>query len=428
MDSSKRERDSLPGPPPKRTAGAPNAPKAVIFTDLPPELQATRAFIDGLKIAYKDRITQIKGVTLLRDKSGFLVRTDEDLAKRMLWILPVPDPFSDAKVRLPNPPAKPQKRFQVLLRGVDTEISTQEIQEELERKFDSILSVERFHARSGAVIDRSRPLAIVRVTTGSEKDHEALCSPSFRLFDLLQTRPASQGEQANVTFCRRCLRWGHRASGCRQEERCSRCGKEGHRQAQCSVSKEGRCCGNCEGNHAASYRGCNAYRKAAAAKRAEAKRSTPATPAVSASAQMRPESAQGPPAPATPTALTTPAKNPRRASAPSSPARTAHTTSSSAKRRDRKKAVPKSRSAMILRGAANQTSRLPIPTARPQRSDMRPLRSAAIVDREEAWRLLEKALRILLPPGQEEALSSTLFLIRRLADCPATSAAQGPTQ
>ena len=71
--------------------------------------------------------------------------------------------------------------------------------------------------------------------------------------DFLQTNSRSRG-------------FGHKANACSQETRCIRCGGN-HKLAECTVPRDNPKCANCNGNYAASYKGCSKYQDELSANR-----------------------------------------------------------------------------------------------------------------------------------------------------------------
>ena len=66
--------------------------------------------------------------------------------------------------------------------------------------------------------------------------------------------------------CYRCQGFGHKANACSQEASCIRCGGY-HKLAECTVPRNNPKCANCNGNHAASNKGCRKYQDELSAKR-----------------------------------------------------------------------------------------------------------------------------------------------------------------
>ena len=74
-----------------------------------------------------------------------------------------------------------------------------------------------------------------------------------------QAQPSSSPPRRDVVIqCYRCQGFGHKANACTQEARCIRCGGN-HNLAECTVPIAKSKCANCNGDHAASYKGCSKY-------------------------------------------------------------------------------------------------------------------------------------------------------------------------
>ena len=380
----------------------------------------------ALKEAYPlETLRTITGVSLLRDNSGFLVRS---AVASLFLSTPPPATFQGISIRTPRKPPTPQPRLQCLLHGIETEETTQDIKEELLRQLGegSVLSVERFHRRTETGINHAQPLATVRVTLRDRASYNSLLSREFRLFGLLQVRTTAIGEQASPPHCSRCMQWGHRARNCHANAiaRCYRCGEAGHVAASCSDQAPlAPKCFNCGGAHKTRYRGCPTHKEAVLQKAAPSASPTN----FSVSQQMTPDYSE-PMASARPTI--TQATCPDRPCPPDNTERSAKRatisqvapTYADPASSTRVTYIASSTSAPLLPTALRLTRSVsasaiprpikPRPPPKPQylrgnRATTSPLTET---ERNEAFQQLEQAIRVLVP-AREAVL---VFQINRL--------------
>ena len=446
------------GPSPRRRAtSASEDLKAVIFTNLPPELRTLRAFLAALKDAYNISILRdISGVSLLRDGTGFLVRTGS--AAFFLSSLP-PAAFQGSTIRSPRKPATQQPRFQALLHGVEVEETTQALRDELQLQLGegTVLSVERFHRRTATGPDPSQPLTTVRVTVRSRAAFEKLTSRDLRLYGILQVRTTALGEQPSLPNCSRCLQWGHRAGICPNGEtnqRCFRCGASDHLAASCSKAAPSSSpkCLNCGGGHKTRYRGCPFYREVSIA--ASLARRPPPAPSAARDDAREDESASVAPsaAPASsvapPPQRTTPrrrrkaaphaASNTTRSSAPETyagavassgapsmavPSVAARPSSVAARgpsvaARGPSSVAARGPSSVAARSVSASAIPRPIrPPVAPKPQHLRPDRASSFPPPESeaaaALQQIEEALRVLVPPRDAVLISQIVRLLIR---------------
>jgi hypothetical protein len=375
-----------------------------------------------------ETLRTISGISLLRDSSGFLVRTT---SAQLLLSSPPPATFQGVTIRPPRKPQTPQPRLQCLLHGVETEETTGALKDELLRQLGegSVISVERFHRRTDAGPNKAQPLTTVRVTVAHQAAYNKLLSRDFRLFDLLQVRSTALGEQASLPHCSRCLQWGHRAHICPNESgritRCYRCGEGGHLEASCSAPASAPKCHNCGGSHATRYRGCRAHKEATSIRLL--------APTLSPSRSSALLDVHQPPPPEFGEQKVVARRgraNPLRGRASSYANVTSSGTTGFVTRMAPPPASPRvtrSVSASAIPRPIVQSSRKltakPCPPPKPSylRTDLTTSSPPTDADKEEAYQLLERAIRVLVPPREAVLLSQVIRLLIRARAPPAST-------
>ena len=142
----------------------------------------------------------------------------------------------------------------VLILGLNSLITEREIKESLN---DANIfpkgegGIHRFHSDG--------PSPPVKLILDSKLDKDRLLKDKFHIYH--QVFKVVDFEEAMALQCFRCQGFHHQVRGCSSRQHCNRCGGD-HKHDSCTVKKEEACCCNCNGNHAASYRGCPAYKKA----------------------------------------------------------------------------------------------------------------------------------------------------------------------
>ena len=420
-DSGKRLRASSPGsiPPPKRLAapGDVHRGQAVVFTDLPPELRAPRSFVSAFSAAYPDHLLRaVSAVSLLRDSSGFLVKTKE--AGKLLSFT-TPAVFQGVTVRSPHRPKKPEPRHQCLLHGISTEELVEELKDELNRQLGGgVVSVERFHRRGESGPDLSKPLTTIRVTLSDRETYSRITSRDFRLYGILQVQHTALGEQKFTPHCSRCLKWGHRTKSCASDtsrgDRCFRCGTAGHRAASCNAPPK---CHNCSGAHATRYRGCPFYKEATTASLCASTTAPSASPAVGGGRASRRNRSGSKTSAGPHSTLTRHLRHDPTSDRPSYAKVASATATPTAKKSVAPTRVTRSVSASAIPRPTKPVRR-PVLMRPPSKSLKPQVKQAVAQDRpevteseEDAFQLLERALQTLLPPPLADLLLQVIRLL-----------------
>ena len=189
---------------------------------------------------------QIKG--LRKTASGAVLVTPKEpkdcnalLKEGATW-----GPLGDSvKARLPKSQTVTQ---QVVIRGVDADVTMEEIEEVLKLQNLSYKAVKRIHSR-----DRGKPTEMVRLILNEEEEKKRLLKQGIFLGQVhFKCVPAKEDTQnfPKILQCYNCQKIGdHMASECKNELKCVLCAGP-HRKADCTAEKSDFKCANCNQNHA----------------------------------------------------------------------------------------------------------------------------------------------------------------------------------
>lgn len=146
------------------------------------------------------------------------------------------------------------KAYRVVLRHLNPCTEPVEIQGALEQLSFKVRSVTNV-LQSGTRI----PLPLFFVDLEPQADNTKI----FELNSLLHTRVKVEEprKKRDIVQCKRCLQFGHTRTYCNHAVKCARCGEQ-HLTPECKLpSSEPRKCSLCQGNHSATYKGCNVYKE-----------------------------------------------------------------------------------------------------------------------------------------------------------------------
>ena len=155
-------------------------------------------------------------------------------------------PLGDAvKARLPK---SQTITHQVVIRGVDVEVTMEEIEEVLKLQKLSYKAVKRIHSR-----EREKPTEMVRLILNEEEEKKRLLKQGIYLDQVhFKCVPAKEDTQSfpRILQCYNCQKVGdHLASECKGELKCVLCAGP-HRKADCKAERSDYKCANCHQNHA----------------------------------------------------------------------------------------------------------------------------------------------------------------------------------
>lgn len=109
---------------------------------------------------------------------------------------------------------KSEKPLKVVLRGIPVEISTEEIEEELKHKSYPVTKVMRMNGRNGPML-----LVLIEIP----REYRSIYNIKTCCGLSLQIEPLKRKD--NVTFCHRCLMFGHVQMNCNNEYSCMKYGE-----------------------------------------------------------------------------------------------------------------------------------------------------------------------------------------------------------
>ena len=147
--------------------------------------------------------------------------------------------------------------YAVIAKGLDRWTSEDDIKAELqEQGFHGVLLVDRFK-REG------RAMPLCRIEFETEKEARSLLDNGLRVgharFRLEEPRA-----KPKLLQCYKCQAFGHRQATCKAAtKKCLACGGDTHTERGEKCDRQ-LCCPNCQGPHLALYKGCPAYKRAAA--------------------------------------------------------------------------------------------------------------------------------------------------------------------
>jgi hypothetical protein len=142
------------------------------------------------------------------------------------------------------------RTIKVVLRGVPTDISEQEITDDLINRGYEVNLVKRFGPK-----DKPMPIVLVVLKRNPSSSEIYNITNLFFFPIIVETFKKSGPAQ-----CFLCQRFGHGSSNCHYPHRCVKCSGQ-HLAKDCiKQPSESPCCCNCGGDHPANYRGCPYYK------------------------------------------------------------------------------------------------------------------------------------------------------------------------
>lgn len=140
------------------------------------------------------------------------------------------------------------RQLKVVLKGVPTNVSTDELKTELEARNFEVQLIRRF-----GTAEKLMPICLVTLSGTNAKDIYEL-SYIFFLKIVIESYKKTGPSQ-----CHTCQRFGHGSQNCGNTPRCVKCAGT-HRTSDCTKTRDQEpTCINCNGSHTANYRGCPSY-------------------------------------------------------------------------------------------------------------------------------------------------------------------------
>jgi hypothetical protein len=259
--STKKSREASAFMTPSRPKNGDYASQAVLLDGVKDEIKNHPMRLSKAFAAAKSEV-QIKG--LRKTASGAVLVLPKDpkdcnvlLKEGATW-----GPLGDAvKARLPK---SQTVTHQVVIKGVDIEVTMEEIEEVLKLQKLPYKAVKRIPSR-----EREKPTEMVRLILTQEDEKKRLLKQGIYLDQVhFKCVPAKEDTQnfPKVLQCFNCQKIGdHLASECKNELKCVLCSGP-HRKADCKAEKAEYKCANCNQNHASWSAECKLIQTARKAK------------------------------------------------------------------------------------------------------------------------------------------------------------------
>ena len=252
-----------PGRPEKRPRL--DASPLATSTPAPPIIFKFKRLPDQLKfshfLAQIAPSSRIDSVTLLRDRSGYLVRaprTTINQLRRVPTTALADHEFESHVPRERRSAAKPLESHTFVITRVPPTLSDEDLQADLKANYPHISKTMRIVSRT-----TDKPTTLVRAFVETQQQAESAIQNGVRIGYVLHRCEASTPRPAvQVVQCFKCQKLGHMARECSENDvKCLRCGGN-HLVKDCSAPREAVKCTNCQGAHPASYRGCPVFKQA----------------------------------------------------------------------------------------------------------------------------------------------------------------------
>jgi len=140
------------------------------------------------------------------------------------------------------------RQLKVVLKGIPTFISTDELKTELEAHNLHVETIRRF-----GTADKPMPICLVILSGIQSKN-------IFDLTELFFLKIVVESyKKTGPSQCHTCQRFGHGSRNCGNSPRCVKCAGS-HRTNECSKPRDQTpTCANCNGAHTANFRGCPSF-------------------------------------------------------------------------------------------------------------------------------------------------------------------------
>jgi len=178
-----------------------------------------------------------------KDGTKIQVKTADDYRKTIQTLTAHDVPYTSYKLL-------EEKDLKIVIRGIPTNMTTEEVKSALIAEGYPITEVHRMHHGPSRI---ESPMVLVKATRNEAgKDLYNLKRLGFCIVRVEQYIDKSPFKSQ----CHRCQRFSHTQSGCTAPWKCMKCAGP-HPTQQCQKKKEDpKKCANCKGPHPASYKGC----------------------------------------------------------------------------------------------------------------------------------------------------------------------------
>ena len=145
---------------------------------------------------------------------------------------------------------KTEKSYKAVIRGLHPKTNTGKISEELAKIGHQVRSINTINE-----YDTKQPLPLFLVELESRNNNKEIYDIEKLLNTIVKVEPPRHKKE--IPQCIRCQQYGHTKNYCNRSPACVKCSKN-HLTIHCPYSGkiEEVKCYNCNGNHPASYKGC----------------------------------------------------------------------------------------------------------------------------------------------------------------------------
>jgi len=141
-----------------------------------------------------------------------------------------------------------ERQLKVVVKGVPTDITTVELENELTARGFEVQLVKRF-----GPVDKPMPICLI-ILSGTQAKNIFEMSELFYLKISVETYKKSGPSQ-----CHSCQKFGHGSKNCGNSPRCVKCAGS-HSTSECTKPRDqAATCANCNGAHTANFRGCPSF-------------------------------------------------------------------------------------------------------------------------------------------------------------------------
>ncbi|MEO1211823.1 MAG: hypothetical protein AAFX78_20315, partial [Cyanobacteria bacterium J06638_20] len=194
-----------------------------------------------------------------RTPSGSLLAYPKSEAARTTLLNPS---FSSSFRCRPTQGATRRSGTDAATRGGDKRSNLFVVVRGVDRKYDNDRLSELFGRTSTRMYSATAKevTGSIRVRCHSEEDKKALIKQGFSFN--FRTHRVDDYRQDGPRQCFRCQEFGHLARDCTGPQKCKNCAGD-HLHTDCKATmEEAQMCGNCQGSHPSTFKGCPAYREA----------------------------------------------------------------------------------------------------------------------------------------------------------------------
>lgn len=159
--------------------------------------------------------------------------------------------FQKNKVEYHTLPLQEEKSLKLVIKGLPSDITESELQDELEDKGYTIKSIRQFS-------NATRKYPIYMITLPLNPLNKQLFSENSLFYIPIKVESYRSNRPAQ---CYSCQRFGHSSFHCGYAPRCVKCAGEHHAKDCAKIKEEDPKCANCGGTHTANYSKCPAQQR-----------------------------------------------------------------------------------------------------------------------------------------------------------------------